>query len=96
MMDILFNLDVDFISDYSNMRSLRFSVLNVLLNNPKKAEMENESLSNSFLKNFLLLQETVLDFRGKKMAKAKYAMLFPPLPPTPHPPKITNHIGRQD
>ena len=63
-MDILCDLDVDYISDYSNMRNLRLSILNVLLNNPKKVEKENESLSNSFSQVFL--QEAVLGFRGKK------------------------------
>lgn len=38
MMDILFNLDVDYISDYSKMRNLRLSILNVLLNNPARKQ----------------------------------------------------------
>lgn len=63
-MDILFNLDVDYISDYSNMRNLRLSILNVLLNNPKKAEKENEWLSNTIFKVFP--QEALLDFGGGK------------------------------
>lgn len=78
-MDILFNLDVDYISDYSNMRNLRLSILNVLLNNPKKAEKENEWLSNTIFKVFP--QEALLDFGGENdTTKIKHALLLPPPP----------------
>lgn len=52
-MYILFNSDVDYILNYSNKRSLWFSIINVLLNNSKKVEKENESVPTSSFKYFL-------------------------------------------